>query len=96
MTTYRTDDRTGIRSYTAAELEDSRNIYVPAPQPQDDRQPLGEWYCPAADCVVREVRVSCKLLDPGDRVPAMHCPGCGEYMEFHHWLQVSTLVKVRD
>ena len=96
MTTYITDDRTGIRCYAAAELVDCKDIYTPSAKPQCDRQPLGEWYCVNEDCVVREVRVTCKLLHAGDMVPEMRCPGCGSRLKFHHWLKVDTLLKVRD
>ncbi len=61
MKTYRTDDREGMRIYTARELEGMQCIYHPVSEPQDERQPFGEWYCDNSDCVIRQVEVACKL-----------------------------------
>jgi hypothetical protein len=94
--TYRTDDRPGFKCYTLAELDGCEDIHTPTDKPQCDWQPLGEWYCTNVDCVIREVQILCKLLDLGDRVPEMRCPGCGSALKFHHWLKVDTLLKVSD
>ena len=80
--------------HTLSELLDSRDVRTPSAEPQDSRQPFGQWYCPNEDCVVRQVHVACSLLDFGDAVPEMWCPGCGSSLEFHHWWHVETLLEV--
>ena len=95
MTIYKIDDRTGIRTYTGRDLDRLRTVYHPAAEPEDKRLPHGEWYCPNPDCVVREVQVTSKLLDMGDVVPRMRCPGCGSKLKFHHWLHSETLLRCK-
>lgn len=95
MTTYRTDDRSGLHFITAAELDSAKFATEPADKLDNPRLPYGEWYCTNEACVVREVRINAKLLDPGDRLPEqLRCPACGKRLKFHHWLTVTTLLKV--
>ena len=70
----------------------SRTCWESTRKPQDEHSPVGEWYCPSGDCVVREVHVLVKLLDSEDSLPQMRCPACGSLLSFHHWLAATTLI----
>jgi len=94
MTIYRTEGKDSIQLYTLAELLDSQAIYTPAAAPQCDHHQRGEWYCTNPDCVVREVWITAKLIEVGDRFPDPKCPACGRRLKFHHWLHEATLLKV--
>lgn len=76
---------------------DALGCDVPTDKPEDDRLPEGEWYCENQDCVVREVVISSKLIEPDDVVPPkLWCPGCKRLLKFHHWLRHLTLVPVQE
>jgi aspartate carbamoyltransferase regulatory subunit len=71
-------------------LDGAISYQLPSPKPQNPDCPRGEWYCQNPECVVREVRIRCKLHGEGRAV--MRCPVCGVLLKFHHWLRTKTLV----
>jgi hypothetical protein len=78
----------------ASELAEAICYAVRTLEPEHPEAPEGEWYCSNESCVVREVRVRCKLF--GERRPMMKCPACGQRLTFHHWLGSRLLVPVRQ
>jgi hypothetical protein len=90
---YRIEPREEIRIMSMSELLSAKFATEPAPEPDCQFTPRGEWYCNAEECVVREVTISAKLY--GESMPdLMRCPACGEALEFHHWLRDVTLLEV--
>lgn len=80
----------GKMMLTGTELAGAISNVFPTRE-RDANCPLGEWYCQSELCVVREVRVYCKLY--GEPMPKeMKCPACGETLKFHHWLDSELLL----
>ena len=83
----------GWAPMSSGEFFNSKYCDVPASEAENQSSPRGEWYCGNPECVVREVVVSCTLLDEEDKMPAaMKCPACRHWMAFLHWLRHETLV----
>ena len=77
-------------AFAASELAGAIDYQVPSRKPPNRQYPEGEWCCRNPECVVREVRVFCKLHGAGRSV--LRCPACQELLKFHHWLRTETLV----
>ncbi len=72
------------------ELSEGICYHEPSLEPDSENCPMGEWYCQNTWCVVRQVRIDCKLF--GEELPRMRCPACRALLKFHHWLRHETLV----
>ena len=72
------------------ELSEGICYHEPSLEPDSENCPTGEWYCQNTWCVVRHVRIDCKLF--GEELPRMRCPACRALLKFQHWLREETLV----
>lgn len=77
---------------SAAELATASFRYHLVGKPKNEQFFEAEWYCQDSDCVVREVTIHCKLLDPDDKEPRkVKCPACGSRLTFHGYIMVETI-----
>lgn len=84
----------GKRIFSCAELVGCIGNEFPA-STMDKHCPSGEWYCVNEACVVREVRINCKLH--GGKLPVVfECPACRGELKFHHWLDSELLLLVQE
>lgn len=84
----------GFSLISMSDLKDAKVSSVILAEPDDPQLPYGEWYCTNERCVVREVKVYCKLH--GERMPKLTCPACVQLLKFHHWLGQEMLLLVKD
>lgn len=87
----------GKRAFNCSELRDAKFAIRRTSKPDCKFTPKMEWYCTSEECVVREVQISCKLLDIEDKVPkSVKCPVCSGSLEFHGFIEYDTLLRRID